>query len=227
MGPFAEELDGVFETFRYTQRGTPPSTSGPPYTVESHMEDAVAVLDHLEIKRAWMVGHSWGGHLALHLAVAHTDRVLGIVCVNGLGASDDGLEDFTRNLRSDLPAEDVERAERLQGRERLALLWPGYFADASAVPEMPDWESSPECNTQTFASIHEHFEAGTLAQGLHQLRLPTLVVHGDADPFPPRVSADTAALIPGAVLEQISDCGHFPWLERPGATRALVERFLA
>jgi hypothetical protein len=38
-----------FETFGYTQRGTPPSTSGPPYTVETHMGDAVAVLDHFEI----------------------------------------------------------------------------------------------------------------------------------------------------------------------------------
>ncbi len=39
----AAELAGLFSTFRYTQRGTPPSGGGPPYTVEAHMADALAV----------------------------------------------------------------------------------------------------------------------------------------------------------------------------------------
>ena len=41
----AEVLDGLFSTIRYTQRGTLPSEAGPPYSVESHMADALAVLD--------------------------------------------------------------------------------------------------------------------------------------------------------------------------------------
>ena len=39
------------------------------------MEDVVAVLDALEIGRALVVGHSWGGHLAMHLAVAFPERL--------------------------------------------------------------------------------------------------------------------------------------------------------
>ena len=38
---------------------------------------------------------------------------------------------------------------------------------------------------------------------------------------------DTAALIPGAVVEVIPACGHIPWLERPGEVRRAVEKFLA
>jgi pimeloyl-ACP methyl ester carboxylesterase len=226
MGPLADELDGVFETFRYTQRGTPPSTSGPPYTVEAHVEDAVAVLDRFGVERAWAIGHSWGGHLALHLAVAQPDRLRGVICINALGASSDGLEEFGENLRRPLAPEEAERVESLEPRERLRLLWPGYFADQGAVPEMPDLQSSAECNTQTFASVNEHFEAGTLVDRLPSLQLQAVFVHGDADPFPSRVSAGTARLIPGAVHEDIPDCGHFPWLEKPGETRRIVERFL-
>jgi pimeloyl-ACP methyl ester carboxylesterase len=85
---------------------------------------------------------------------------------------------------------------------------------------------STDCNTQTFASANEHFEAGTLVDRLPRLHLPALFVHGDADPFPARVSTDTARLIPGAVHVEIPDCGHFPWLEKPGETRRIVERFL-
>ena len=36
MGGCAEALHGFFATFRYTQRGTPPSEAGPPYSIESH-----------------------------------------------------------------------------------------------------------------------------------------------------------------------------------------------
>ena len=49
MGPLAEELDGLLDTIRYTQRGTPPSVAGPPYSVESHMADALAVLDAFDL----------------------------------------------------------------------------------------------------------------------------------------------------------------------------------
>lgn len=44
---------------------------------------------------------------------------------------------------------------------------------------------------------------------------------------PPRSSTHTATLIPGALVEIIPDCAHFPWLERPDAFRAAVERLLA
>ncbi len=52
------ELRGLFSTIRYTQRGAPPSTVGPPYSIESHCADALAVLDHAGVDRAWAVGHS-------------------------------------------------------------------------------------------------------------------------------------------------------------------------
>lgn len=226
MGPLAEELDGLFDTIRYTQRGTPPAMSGPPYTVEAHVEDAIAVLDHFGLERAWAIGHSWGGHLALHLAVAHPERVDGLICINTLGAFDEGLQEFGENLRAAIPPEDAERADALEGPERFVLLWPGYFADPSQAPAMPDWGYSAECNTDTFVSIHAHFEAGTLAEGLPKLELPALFIHGEKDPFPTFVSQNTFRLIRGSVLVEILDAGHFPWLERPGVTREIVSRFL-
>jgi pimeloyl-ACP methyl ester carboxylesterase len=45
--------------------------------------------------------------------------------------------------------------------------------------------------------------------------------------LPASASVESAALIADAEVETIEDCGHYPWLERPGAVRAAVERFLA
>ena len=234
----AEELEGIFATIRYTQRGTPPSTAGPPYSVETHVEDALAVLDHFELERAWVVGHSWGAHLALHLVVAHSERLVGIVCVSPLWARSDVFEEFDRNLRRGLTPDQVEFVDEYEVRrsegtatldaalERFRLFWPNYFAHPADAAPMPELTIGVQSSADTNASLEHHFEAGTLERGLPDVRLPALVIHGDLDPLPLRTATDTAALIPGAAMEIIEDCGHWPWLEQPREVRRIVERFL-
>jgi pimeloyl-ACP methyl ester carboxylesterase len=237
LGECAAVLDGLFETFRYTQRGTPPSDGGPPYTIESHVADAVAVLDRFELERAWAIGHSWGGHLALHLALAHPERLLGLLLVDPLGADPTVFADQDANLRRGLTAEQRSRIDEIERRrregrvseaelaERFALVWPQFFADpARATP--PPARVGVQASIETNRSIAEHFRSKTLAHGLPDLTLRALFVHGEEDPLPLRSSTATAVLIPGARIEAIPECGHFPWHERPAAFRVAVERLL-
>src|SRR3954452_17391138 len=65
----AEELGRGFALGAYQQGGLAPSTEEGPFAVEREVADALAVLDALGWERAWVVGHSWGGHLLLHLAL--------------------------------------------------------------------------------------------------------------------------------------------------------------
>ena len=224
---------------RYTQRGVSPSLVAPPYTIESHMADALAVLDFFGLDRAWAIGHSWGGHLALHLAVAHPERLLGIVCIDPLGAYGGDL----RGVRGQLSVarlspgqiariEEVE-ALRREGAateadllERWAIVWPLLFRrsrDCAAEPL--------EEGRRRVLGGHERVDRGALRarharrSGSPGVTLPAFFVHGVDDPLPPRSSIETAALIPGARVELIEDCGHFPWLERPGAVLRAYQLF--
>lgn len=217
-GPLAAELGTHFETIRYQQRGLDPSATAPPFTVEAHVADAVAVLDTLGVRAAWLVGHSWGAHLALHIAVAHPDRVLGVVSIDGLGGIPDGGV-------ADLYAELARRYERRCGRPlpddpQLEDFWPDYFAQPEAAPPTPPLAFAPAVYEQTLASVNEHFEQGTLERGLRNLDRPALFVHGRDDPLPWEATAATAALIPGAQILVLDGCGHFPWLEHPGTIAA-------
>ena len=63
---------------RYQQRGLTPSTLAGPFTVAQAVDDLIAVLDHLGAANGMLVGHSWGGHLAMHAACAHPERVSGL-----------------------------------------------------------------------------------------------------------------------------------------------------
>jgi pimeloyl-ACP methyl ester carboxylesterase len=239
MGACAEELGTLFTTVRYTQRGVEPSTVGGPFTVETHMADAIAILDLFGQERMWAIGHSWGGHLALHLAVAYPERLYGIVCIGPLGASLKVMPDYLEAMLAKLTPEQRARAEEIErrseageatdeeGLEQTRILWPTWFADPAAVPPFPLQHFGAECSAETFASITEHFEKRTLRKGLPEVRMPALFVHGIQDPLPIRTSVNTAKLIPGARVARIPNCGHFPWLEQPGFVSRSIRGLIA
>jgi pimeloyl-ACP methyl ester carboxylesterase len=237
--PLADELAGGFRVLRYQQRGLAPSVVAGPFSVEQHVADAVAVLDAAGAGRAYVVGHSWGGHLAMHLAVRHPGRVLGLVIADPLGAvPDGGAADMGQNLAARIRPERAARAQELDERamagegtseeamESVAIVWPGYFSSPDKAPPMPPLRLSVECYAGTFASVQEHFGQRTLERLLPALTMPTVFVLGADSPIPPRHGVASAALIPGARSVVEADCGHFPWIERPGSVRKALEQVL-
>jgi pimeloyl-ACP methyl ester carboxylesterase len=235
----ALELEDVLQTFRYQQRGQAPTTVCEPFDVEAHVDDAITVLDGLGLERAWVVGHSWGGHLAMHIAAVRPERLLGLIVIDPLGAVPDGGEKaLEESLTERLAPEVAERvsaldAELLAGRggeaeaeEMMGLVWPFYFVDPEAAPPMPEFRSSPAVYSGTWDSIREHFAAGTLVNALPRYTGPALFVHGEQSPIPPIESEKSASLIEGAQLEVVAGAGHFPWLERSGSVAEPVRAFV-
>jgi hypothetical protein len=92
----AVELEDAYTVTRYQQRGVAPSTEEGPFDVETNVADAIAVMDRVGIDKAFLLGHSWGGYLALHLAIAHQDRFLAMVPIDPLGAigPDGGVQEM-------------------------------------------------------------------------------------------------------------------------------------
>jgi pimeloyl-ACP methyl ester carboxylesterase len=236
LGP---EVEG-WRAVRYQQRGLAPSSTDGPFTLQQHVADAVAVLDARGVDRAVVLGHSWGSHLALHLAVAHPERVAGLVLVDGLGAvGDGGVTELGQEMVSRLSPESLARlmevGERLGGpdpsdddaTEQTRLLWPAYFADpASAAPWPPHIRVSLAAYAGTFASVAEQLGAG-FAQSLAGITVPAVFVLGERSPMPVSQGQQTAALIPGAEVEVIPGAGHLPWHEQPGSVAAALARVRA
>jgi pimeloyl-ACP methyl ester carboxylesterase len=219
----------MFDIVRYQQRGLPPTTVGGPFSVESHVSDAKSVLDALGLERAWVIGHSWGGHLAMHIAANHPERLLGLIVLSPLGATGDGGEaEMAARMSERIPASARQQAEELDQRamrgegtesdalESLRLYWPGYFAHPEAAPPMPPFRLSVRCYAETFDSIRRHLSERTLEQRLPAYRGTAVFIHAREDPIPYRQTANSAALVPGATLSLLDDCGHFAWMEKPG-----------
>ena len=241
LDPLVPLLAGVFSPILYQQRGLLPTTIDEPFTVETNVADAEAVIDAAAGGRAWIVGHSWGGHLALHLLVSSPERIAGAIIVDPLGAHLEVMEEFGKRLEAPLTDEERARFEEIEAGEEagtstaeesmeaLRMVWPSYFADPPTAPPMPDIELVVPAFAGTMASVNAHAEAETLVRRLPAVpaEIPVLFVHGAASPMPVRASTESATLIPHAEVQVIEGAGHFIWHERPDEVRDVVRAFVA
>jgi proline iminopeptidase len=224
----APELGG-WRTVRYQQRGLAPSTVDGPFTIEQHVSDAIAVLDARGVGRPVVVGHSWGAHLALELAVAHPERVAGLVLIDGPGVTGDGgVPEMGQALIDRLSPGGRARLQEIAGRkpaggltddtatEQTAVLWPGYFAEPAAAPPWPPaMRVSVAANAGTTGSMLEQLAAG-FADSLSGITAPAIFVVGEQSPMSVSRGEEAAALIPSAQIRTIPAAGHLPWVEHPG-----------
>jgi pimeloyl-ACP methyl ester carboxylesterase len=203
--------------------------------VAADVADAARVLDALGWQQAYVVGHSWGGHLALHVAEAMPERLLGVLAVDPLGSVGDGRwpefdEEIFRRTPEGVRARARELDELLSaggGDDALALesfglVWPAYFADPAHAPPMPALRIASERSAVMGQSILAELPA--LEAGLPGIRVPVGFVHGSRSPMPLGASTDAAERIPGAWVEVVDGAGHFVWVEAPGAVRTALRR---
>ncbi|MDQ3821890.1 MAG: alpha/beta hydrolase [Actinomycetota bacterium] len=234
----AEELAEENDVAWYQQRGQAPSAEGRPYTVAADVADARRVLDALGWQRAYVVGHSWGGHLALHVAVAMPERLLGVLAVDPLGPVGDGRwPEFDEEIFRRTPEDVRARARELDelamaggadddlALEGMRLVWRAYFADPERAPPMPELRISAERSAEMVPSIQAELPA--LEAGLPHIRVPVGFVHGSRSPMPLAASTDGVERIPDAWLEVVEGAGHFVWVEAPGAVRSALRRLTA
>jgi pimeloyl-ACP methyl ester carboxylesterase len=234
----ADELTQENDVAWYQQRGLAPSAETGPFTVAADIDDARRVLDALGWRQAYVVGHSWGGHLALHVAAAIPERLRGVLAVDPLGSVGDGRwPEFDEEMFRRTPEAMRARARELDelttagaaddelALEQMRLVWPAYFADPESAPPMPELRMASERSAQMGRSIVA--ELPGLEARLPQIRVPVGFVHGSLSPMPVAASTDGADRIPGAWVDVVDGAGHFVWVEAPGAVSAALRRLTA
>ncbi len=234
----ADELAEENDVAWYQQRGLAPSAAEGPFSVATDVGDARRVLDALGWERAYVVGHSWGGHLALHVAEALPERLLAVLAVDPLGSVGDGRwPEFDEEIFRRTPEGIRARARELDelttagaaddemALEQMRIVWPAYFADPAQAPPMPELRIASERSAQMGQSIHA--ELPVLEAGLPRITVPVGFVHGSRSPMPVAASTDAADRIPEAWVDVVDGAGHFVWVEAPGAVRTSLRRLTA
>lgn len=181
------------------------------YTLWDMADDTVGLLDELGIERAHMVGASMGGMIAQCLAIEHASRVLTLTSIMST-TGDPSVGTATEAAMGALlapPATTREEAiERAIAGARV-IGSPG-LVDEAAVAERSgtsfDRSHDPAGVGRQLVAI---VAGGDRTERLRSVDVPTLVIHGAADPLVgPSGGEATAVAIPGARLELIDGMGH-------------------
>lgn len=194
-------------------------------------------LDSLGVERAAVVGNSYGGLVALRLALSEPGRVssLGLVGAAGLGlAVCPVLSSLTLPGygEASVAMSRTILGARQRARGRAALL----FARPGLAP--PEWLSeqyrlarTPGFLEATLCALRSRVapwgQREVLLERLPDLAAPTLVVWGARDRiFPLRQARDAAGRLEEERLRVIPACGHLPQVERPGEFAQALGQFL-
>jgi pimeloyl-ACP methyl ester carboxylesterase len=233
--PQVRFFSAAYRCVTYAARGYPPSdvpTDPAAYSQTRAIADAVAVLDGLSIARAHVVGLSMGGFTALHLAMAHADRVSSAVVAGaGYGAHPDRAEAFRTESMLTAAAFAAEGAAKVAER----------YAVGPARVQFQN--KNPRGWAEFAAALAAHSSLGSaltmrgvqaarpslyaLTDELAGVRTPVLVLVGDEDEGCLEPAVMLKRTIPTAGLAVLPNTGHTANLEEPDVFNRVVDRFLA
>jgi len=195
-------------TFLLAAQGEPVEVA---YTLSDMAADGVALLDHLGIGSAHLVGASMGGMIVQTMAIEHPSRVRALTSIMSTTGdldvgmpSPEAIEVLLRPVAAtrDEAIDASVRASKVIGS-------PDHFDEAIARERAEaayDRCYNPAGTARQLLAI---VASGSRAEGLAQIDVPTVVIHGDVDPLvTPSGGVRTAELIPRAELLMLEGMGH-------------------
>jgi pimeloyl-ACP methyl ester carboxylesterase len=203
------DVGGDFMTsFLKASQGEPVELA---YTLSDMAADGMALLDHLGIESAHIVGASMGGMIAQTMAIEHPARVRTLTSImSTTGESEYGTpqpDAIAVLLRPAAATRDEAIEADVTARRVIGS--PEHFDEAVArerAAEAYDRCYNPAGTARQLLAI---VAGGSRAEGLAQLAVPTLVIHGDIDPLVTFTGGQrTAELVPGAELLALEGMGH-------------------
>ena len=243
LSPLAQRRQLVL----YDQRGRGASQAPPgarAARIEHDAGDVGALREALGLDAWDVLGHSWGGGIAMLGAALDTAATRRLVLVDPVGARSEGWLDQLHD-RALLRLDDPQRALLDAASDAIAAaadatpradddpahlsayaaaLYPAWFADR----DLATLFTPPRSASRTGAAVSARLrrDGYDWRDTLRGLPVPTLVIHGEEDLVPVEIARDTVALLGNAQLALLPGAGHLPFWETPEPFFALVERFL-
>jgi proline iminopeptidase len=234
LSPLAQGRQLVF----YDQRGRGDSTPPPRpdgVSIEHDAADIPGIRRALGIRQWDILGHSWGGGIAMLAAERDGEAARRVVTVGAVGPTSDWMPELEQAALARLapaeravlarltPAMLAEADPDVQSAWSRAI-YPAWFADRSLAA----FFSPPRSTSVTGAAVASRLrvEGYDWRPLLRALRSPTLVIHGELDVMPVSVAHELAALLPNAEIAVLPGSGHMPFWEAPATFFARCESFL-
>jgi len=220
-----------FRIIAFDNRGTGQSDKPDmPYTMEMMAADVAGLLESIGVGAAHVFGVSMGGMIAQHFALHYPEKVISLVLGCTMCGGQHSIIPDTEAMSALF---DMERMQRLTPEEMMRDLLPFLFSQVFIDSNRVFIEQFIAKTTEYVTPLHSYVsQAAAIGEHdtyerLPEIKVPTLVIAGDADRLiPVENSRLLASRIPKAELVILKKMGHGFNLEAEDATNKAVLRFL-
>lgn len=234
----ADQFTLIFYDHRCNGHSQGPALSS--LTWDNLTADADALRKRLGFERWAVLGHSFGGHVALEYALRYPDRLSHLVLLDTAGDARWYAKAAERLTERGFDPKRVELVRRwFSGEFTRKEYFPIFMQIADLYLYDPSWRNSlrgvmhggwrMRIRPDVLVYAHRHLVPGwTVLDRLGEITVPTLVMAGREDfVFPPESQRELAQGIPGARLELIDRAGHNPYDEQTAQVMTMVRQFIS
>jgi proline iminopeptidase len=210
--------------------------------IEQFVEDLDTLRTSLGFDKFILMGHSWGGLLAMQYAVDHQDNLIGLILLNTAPADSKGQKAFvdefglrTKNIHNDIKPffayEDFKELTSIQISDLYRKLFSVYFYNPEQVRDLS--LNFSEASARSGFKVMEEMSKTSWLQpninlfpSLKKLSVPTFIIHGKQDIVPVWTAQEIKHAIPQSEIVVLDHCDHFPYIEQPSPFFSELNKFL-
>jgi proline iminopeptidase len=248
--PEMDRLSSAFRLIYYDQRGRGRSSGHvvpEDVSIDSEVDDLDALRQYFDLAEISLLGHSWGGVLAMEFATRHPDLVTHLILMNTAPASHADLLRFRRQRQSaeksslarmeaisrtpEYEQGDVEtEAQYYRAHYGATLRRHDLLEDligrlrAHFTPEDILKARAIEQRLSTQTWLADDYD---LIPRLRSLNTPTLVIHAGYDFVPLQCAMNITEAMDASRLVVLDDCGHFAYMECPADVHRTIVGFVS
>ena len=229
MEHHSEILSEQFRVISYDRRAAGRSeTPGDGYSIPNYAEDLHSLLGHLGISQAHVLGSSAGGPVALQFALEHPEMTLSLLLINTMTYVQESEREVRQRELNEIRQVLADQGKEAAVEAGLNSRWPGL---GESDPEQ--FSKLKAINLEQFDGIVKTIQSyldiqDSLESRLHELTMPSMIVHGDADS---RINIMCGLQlhqgIAGSEFHVIPGAEHGLLTNEARRMRGLIEEFLA
>jgi proline iminopeptidase len=227
----------------YDQRGSGRSTGtvdSTSITVDNFVNDLEQVRKALHLEQITLLGHSWGGLLAMEYAFRFPNRVRRMILASSVGSTSEWEIPFDRNRAARRTSQDSASLVKIMASDAFAKRAPptmedfartffrSYFYNQSLADRLSLTFSTETAHSvlTILALMGKQIARYDIRDQLAKLTCPVLILHGDADPIPLQSAEEIHTAFKNSKLIILKNSGHFPYIEAPEQFFTACEEFL-
>ena len=241
--PQMEALAQNHELIFYDQRASGKSAAdfdSTQISMDIFIEDIESLRQGFRLDQLNILGHSFGGILAMKYAIKYPDKVKKLILSNSSGASARFVKEAQKELMARITEEDkfeqdlIFNAQNFQQKRASAyqdlfrIFFRKEFFNRELASELTlTFPENFAKNSQTLSYLSKDMGANyDFQEELKRITAPTLVIYGDYEILAESAGKAIVNTIPDADFLLLKDCGHFPFIEQPSAYFSAITEFL-